>query len=92
VKSIFFSNQCRQEDLAKIEEELKKENNEKKSDELKKNVRNTYKWLLKKEEARAKAKGPEPEEIKAQAIVIFFFKFGWPCFIPKIKFIFLLKG
>ena len=59
--------------MAKIEEELKKENNEKKSDELKKNARNTYKWLLKKEEARAKAKGPEPEEIKAQAIVIFLY-------------------
>ncbi len=55
--------------MAKIEEELKKETNEKKYDEIK-NVRNTYKWLLKKEESRAKAKGPEPEEIKAQAIVI----------------------
>ena len=40
-------------------------------------MRNTYKWLLKKEEARAKAKGPEPEQIKAQAIVGFWsFFFG----------------
>jgi hypothetical protein len=78
--------------LAKIEEELKKENNEKKSDELKKNVRNTYKWLLKKEEARAKAKGPEPEEIKAQAIVICLtFRNGWLCFISKNNY-FFLKG
>jgi hypothetical protein len=78
--------------LAKIEEELKKENNEKKSDELKKNVRNTYKWLLKKEEARAKAKGPEPEEIKAQAIVIFYLQLVGLVLYQKIKFIFLLKG
>ena len=78
--------------MAKIEEELKKENNEKKSDELKKNVRNTYKWLLKKEEARAKAKGPEPEEIKAQAIVIFYLQLVGLVLYQKIKFIFLLKG
>lgn len=46
---------------------MKKEQQDKKNDE-KKNVRNTYKWLLKKEEAKAKAKGPEPEQVKAQAI------------------------
>lgn len=35
----------------------------------KKQVRNTYKWLLRKEEAKANAKGPDAEELKAQAIV-----------------------
>ena len=58
--------------MFKIEDDIRKESYEKKIDETKKNVRNTYKWLLKKEEARAKAKGPEPEQLKAQAIVKFY--------------------
>lgn len=57
--------------MIKLEESLKKVNagNEDESGEMK-TIRNKYKWLLKKEEAKARAKGPEPEQIKAEAIVI----------------------
>ena len=34
--------------------------------------RNTYKWLLKREEQKARAKGADPEELKSIAIVGFF--------------------
>lgn len=56
--------------MQKLDDKLKKEIAEKGNDSDKKNVRNTYKWLLRKEEAKAKAKGPDPEQIKAQNIVI----------------------
>lgn len=52
-----------------MEESLKKEYEEKKKgEEEKKEIKNNYKWLLKKEDAKAKSKGPEPEKIKAKAI------------------------
>lgn len=54
--------------MQRLEEELKKANSETRVDQDKKGVRNTYKWLLRKEEAKARAKGPEPEQLKAQAI------------------------
>jgi hypothetical protein len=60
----------RKEDLKNLEDNLRKENAEMAIINRNKNLRNTYKWLLKKEDAKARAKGPEPEQIKAQAIVI----------------------
>ena len=55
---------------------------------------------MKKEEARAKAKGPEPEEIKAQAIVILWISYSliqicmtwlYLDFENEVKIIFLYK-
>lgn len=54
----------------KIEEDLTKKYTENR-DELKRVKlagKNNYKWLLKKEELKNKAKGPDPEQVKAQAI------------------------
>lgn len=39
--------------------------------ENKRQIRNTYKWLLRKEEAKSNAKGPDSDELKAQAIVTY---------------------
>lgn len=55
--------------MKNIEDNLKKQNTDFLKNNNNKGVRNTYKWLLKKEEVKAKAKGPEPEQLKAQAIV-----------------------
>lgn len=43
--------------------------NREEMDRQKQAGRNNYKWLLKKEEQKVKAKGPDPEQMKAQAIV-----------------------
>ena len=58
--------------MQKLEENLKKEQADNKSDIDKRSVRNTYKWLLRKEEIKMKAKGPDQEQLKAQAIVNYF--------------------
>ncbi len=55
--------------MKNIEDRLKQENAEFGTNKNKNSVKNTYKWLLRKEEAKARAKGPEPEQLKAQAIV-----------------------
>jgi hypothetical protein len=57
-----------------MEEELKKEYNENRNESDRRRIdgRNTYKWLLKKEEQKIKAKGPDQEQLKAQAIVMQF--------------------
>ena len=65
IQSLF----CRREDLDKFEESLKKQHDRHRNQSDKPTIRNTYKWLLKKEEAKAKAKGPDPEQLKAAAIV-----------------------
>ena len=59
----------RREDLDKLEESLKMQHEKNRNHGDKPAIRNTYKWLLKKEEAKAKAKGPDPEQLKATAIV-----------------------
>lgn len=71
IKLKFISKLCfyRKEDLKNIEDRLKQENAEFGTNKNKNSVKNTYKWLLRKEEAKARAKGPEPEQLKAQAIV-----------------------
>jgi hypothetical protein len=35
----------------------------------KQNVKNAYRWLLRREDAKAKARGPDSDQLKAQAIV-----------------------
>ena len=67
--SAFTSRKNVREDLDKFEETLKKQHDKHRNQSDKPAIRNTYKWLLKKEEAKAKAKGPDPEQLKAAAIV-----------------------
>lgn len=54
----------------KLEEEQMKyyAENREEMDRQKQAGRNNYKWLLKKEEQKVKAKGPDQEQMKAQAI------------------------
>ncbi len=55
--------------MQKLEENLKKDTSDTRSDSEKQTVRNTYKWLLRKEQIKAKAKGPDSDQLKAIAIV-----------------------
>ena len=69
IKKYKKKNFNRKEELIRIEEELKREFEDKRGKRDTRAVRNTYKWLLKKEDAKARAKGPDVEQLKDEAIV-----------------------
>ena len=77
IKAINSNLFIRNKDCEKLEGELKKEYAENRNElnRLKIDGRNTYKWLLRKEEQKVKTKGPDQEQLKAQAIVSLIFIF-----------------
>lgn len=65
-----YNNRDIHKECKRLESDLTKKYTEKREALNRQKIagKNTYKWLLKKEEMKSKAKGPDPEQIKAQAI------------------------